>query len=863
MFDKGILNLIISLLLVVPLLSSMIFTGAETLVADTRGETTGYFTSERIYESTSRVLTGGMAIGDVDSDGQNEVAVCDFQGNLILLERSDGGSFDTLPIWREPGDPGAEKDLYDVVIADLVPGIEGPEIFVGGFSKNVTMIYHDGGEWSSQVVYNSPYRIVTMASGDIDMDGEMEVLFGSLWEKEVSGEWVVDNTIRYTEYDGTGWNTEVIQVPDTVKALEVGDADEDLPGVEVYATTRRTNRETGGTHSELVQAHLSGGNWTTEVIFVEEDNLMANVKVGDIASNHSGSEIVTVSLSGWARIHWQENDTFMHKEIYRAMTQTGDQPSALEGMAVGDVNPLNDGEEAIVSGYYNKVRQIVDVGSGVESDLAWMTSMEDIRLEISGVQIGDIIEEHPGDEAVVASLGGWVQMLSYEYDGLDLIVPEEDVLIEGSQPDEVELTIVPKGLLRGDVLLEFDDLEEVDFTVPDDLVMTDHEPLEVTVTIDPTGKASSDVRRTAVVHATIGDFTTTGEFDILIRPTSVTAGIVLGRASGNAYSGLNLLIRTTVDIEGAEGLDYVDMEVSDDHPGISVSCDSPIVPGTGGNLYVTVSRSAPVGSELISLNASHKGFIIAQAFFSVTVNEIEKNIDPFYLPDPNDKNLFTLHLNFTGPGAIDGVTMELYLGGNLVYNSEHTLSEQEDIKVPFGISKGEGGDVEVVLIKDSREFYRVVVGNVSYREGEEKDDPVVMIFIFVVLVLAAVILVFVFSRYRSSERSSEDESLMEIGGARRYHSSRGLPGSEGSRGPQGERRMPPPRGGPRPYERRIRAPSRDAGGRENIRRAPPRESHERAVRRAPSGSGSRQDVRRAPPREGSGRAERGPPRIRR
>ena len=59
---------------------------ADGYVSETRGEVAGYFGSERIYESTSRSLSGGMDIGDVDGDGEVEVAVCDFKGVLFLLD---------------------------------------------------------------------------------------------------------------------------------------------------------------------------------------------------------------------------------------------------------------------------------------------------------------------------------------------------------------------------------------------------------------------------------------------------------------------------------------------------------------------------------------------------------------------------------------------------------------------------------------------------------------------------------------------------------------------------------------------------------------------------------------------------------
>ncbi len=172
-------------------------------VSETRGEVAGYFGSERIYESTSRSLSGGMDIGDVDGDGDVEVAVCDFKGVLFLLDPDGEGGYSSRTIWEESG-AIQERTLFEVKIWDFIPEREGLEMAVGGYSRNITMIYYEEGEWVSEVIYRSPHRIINMALADVDDAPGMEILFASDKDPE-------DWNLRYIARDGTDWAvTEIV-----------------------------------------------------------------------------------------------------------------------------------------------------------------------------------------------------------------------------------------------------------------------------------------------------------------------------------------------------------------------------------------------------------------------------------------------------------------------------------------------------------------------------------------------------------------------------------------------------------------------------------------------------------------------------
>ena len=221
----------ITMVFVLFALAGVIFVPAEAEVVFTRGEVGGVFVGEEIYRS-SRSLSGGMAAGDPDRDGDIEVAFCDFEGNVILLEPREGGGFDPVFIWQVEGPQGSNKTLFDLVIADVDPDREGQEIITAGDAgsplKEIYMLWFNGTGWEVEVIHSGLQRTFDLDIGDIDPAPGDEILFGSFQHEE-------DFALHYLYRDGGIWKERSIPTIEAVKAITYEDADPTVPGKEIWA----------------------------------------------------------------------------------------------------------------------------------------------------------------------------------------------------------------------------------------------------------------------------------------------------------------------------------------------------------------------------------------------------------------------------------------------------------------------------------------------------------------------------------------------------------------------------------------------------------------------------------------------------
>ncbi len=808
-------------------------------VSETRSEMAGYFGSERIYESTSRSLSGGMDIGDVDGDGEVEVAICDFKGVLFLLDPDGEGGFSSRTIWEDPG----AMSLFEVKIWDFLPEREGLEMVVGGYSRNITMIYYEGGEWVSDVIYRSPQRIINMALADVDEAPGMEILFASDMDPE-------DWNLRYISRDGANWVMTEIITDGAVRSITHSDADSTVAGSEIYITTKNwLEGGEGRTESSVVQIHHDGSKWVREKIFTNSEDLIANIRVGDIWSMHEGNEIIAVDFNGNCTMIWEESGTWESRLIFQTHDVTTGGSYPLEGMAVGEFNPLNDGEECMISGYYNKVNQVLDIDGEVISDLAWETEFSDVRLEIAGVETGDLMPERPGNEVIIASFQGWVEMLYFEQDDVELNVEFGEVRIVSGGTEYASFEVIPKGFVGGPVLVELDDVEGITFQVSSDLTITNHEPVEVDITMVSIGQITQRVAQTVGINVTVAGIRVREEFDLVMVPAVEEVSLHLTYTSGFAYKEIPTVLASSISVVGAEFLDMIDLEVKNVPAGVFANCDTPILPSGSANLLITVGSEVEVGRYNLQIDAKYDGNVLSSIYYSLDIGSIEGNILAEMMEDPDEENMYIVMLNFTGPQMVPDVDVKLFLLGSTRYSTSHDLEPGSPIEIKFSIEKDvvdEGVGLEVSKLGTS--LFQGSVGKVTYKEKEEDEgSPLMILVLIVVIVIAFVLVFFVFYSYRSGGgESTGEESLMGVGGARRYNiRQEGRVGGArrqnirqglGARG-DFRGRMPDRRGGPRGPERVGRQRGVDIG-------------RPRVTDRPPAGyeRGGGPDRRRAPPR---------------
>ncbi len=801
--------------------------------SETRGAQAGYFGSERIYESTSRSLSGGMDIGDVDGDGEVEIAVCDFKGVLFLLDPDGEGGFSSRTIWEDPG----AMSLFEVKIWDLLPEREGLEMVVGGYSRNITMIYYEEGEWVSDVIYRSPHRIINMALADVDDAPGMEILFASDKDPE-------DWNLRYIARDGADWVMTEIITDGAVRSITHSDADSTVAGAEIYITTKNwLEGGEGRTESSVVQIHHDGSTWARKKIYTNSEDLIANIRVGDIWSMHDGNEIIAVDFNGNCTMIWEEAGAWESRLIFQTHDVTTGGSYPLEGMAVGEFNPLNDGEECMISGYYNKVNQVLDVDGEVISDLAWSTEFSDVRLEIAGVETGDLIPGRPGNEVIIASFQGWVEMLYFEHDDVELNVEFGEVRIVSGGTEYASFEVIPKGFVGGPVLVELDDVEGMTFQVSTDLTITNHEPIEVDITMVSIGQVTQRIIKTVGINVTVAGIRVREEFDLVMIPDVEEVSLQLTYTSGFAYREIPTVLASSISVVGAEFLDMIDLEVKNVPAGVFANCDTPILPSGSANLLITVSSDAEVGRYNLQIDAKYDGNVISSIYYSLDIGSIEGDIIAEMMEDPDEENMYVVRVNFTGPQMVPDVDVKLFLLGSTRYSNSHDLEKGTPIEIKFSIEKDVvDEEVGLEVSKLGTTLFQESLGEVSYVERDEEGSPLMVLAFIVVIMIALALVLFGFYIYRSGGgESTGEESLMGVGGARRYNIRQ--EGRDGARrqnirqglGARGDRRISDRRGDPRGPERAGRQVGVDRG-RPRVTDRPPARYESRG-----------QDRRRAPP----------------
>ncbi len=770
--------------------------------AEDPGEDQGrYFGSERIYNST-RSLSGGMGAGDLDGDGDIEVVFCDFSGNVVMLSPQSDGSFNALPIWEEEGPQGTDRGLFDLVVADVLEDFPGPEILVGGYSGNLYAIHREGGLWTHTVLYTTPMyddvkriRIFDIEVADVDPAPGPEILIGSMINDQLEP----DRYLRYVYRSGSDWDSVEIEVPDAVKVIDVGDADPTLDGDEIYITTSGWN-EVGGTDSSLVQLHRNGTSWDQRTLFRNPENLIANVRVGEFWSGHEGKELITAGLSGWCRVFWENGGTFQRKDVFQAKTSAGES-SAIEGLAIGDFNPRHDGDEAMVTGYYNVVTQVYEVEGEVVGETAWKTDAENIRLEFAGVEVVDVSDKFSGNEVLVANLAGWIEMLYYQDDGLSLILPDGTLEVDVDSVEQFNIEIIPEGSVSGDLVVDITGGDMVDVIYDRDHSLVQGERLNVPVVIDPISGEERTFRLNVTVS--VGDISRSGEVTVRIVPAGGGFSILVQPSTVILYDKGGNTMTSTVSLVGAEAYDQIELSVNEVN-GLSIMVDSPIRPGDTKNLIIQANPGF-IGSRTLTLTGSYNGVPIAQASIMVEVRSLSQELDFQLKKDSNDRYFVRIFLNGSAP--VKGMTIAIQIGDEVIYRTTLDMEPNSQVDLPpLALEKGDKGQVSVKATNVADADIEIMnLGPVEIPDDEkDKSSGWELLLGVVIIVIAIVVVIVLFLFVKPKQDPGDDASIEGIGGRRKYDYR--TDEEPVRRGRISEREIPRRRAEPRGPPRRPRGP---------------------------------------------------------
>ncbi len=792
-------------LLMVVLIVAIASIPSVQLAADhgTRGDKGGYMSGELIYNST-RSLSGGLGVGDVDDDDEIEVVLCDFEGNLVMIEPLEDGSFRAGKIWQEEGEPGTDKGLFDLVIMDALSSSDGPEVLVGGYSGKLYAVHKNGEDWTSTVLVRSPLRIFDIELGDIDPAPGEEVLYGSMQNDQVNP----DRYLRYIRSTtGDQYEQVEVPVPEAIKAIEVADADPEVEGEEVWITTSAWN-DKGGTVSTLVELWKDGSIWKSKVLFTDPNNLLTNVVVGELWSGHDGNEMIITSLSGWCYLAYIEGGIFEVKPIFQAKTETGSN-FGLEGLAIGDINPRHPGDEALVTGYYNRVYQIVEVSGEVIADMAWEKDSPDMKLELSGVEIADVTPVHPGNEGLIASLQGWIEMLNYEQDGLSISLPEQRFEVVQGGEVRVPVRIVPSGLIKGPLVLDIGTDPSVNVMYPTGLNIDDHDPVDLTVVIEakgPLSKRDVDLE----VTARVGTHTGYGTIGLSLEGTGSSLTLFTEPTSGIVYTSSGSHLRVKVGVLGGEEYDTLDLKVSDSE-GLLTSVNTPIVPGEDEFMTILPIKGASLGMRTVTVTASYAGVAVSETDFMIEVRKLSDDLDA--MVSRIDDQRYIARVFYNGSFPVNHVSVEFMLGSEAVGSFDDiTLEPRSNISVDILLDKGETG-VLTIFMDDlgQEEIETFNLGSIGRPEDkEEKLNWFVVVFI-VMLVLIALVFVGVILMYTRGT-SDSDARIDRIGDYRGGRApktvARGRPVAKGPLGRTLPEQQTPRRAPPPPLRTMSRGPGR-------------------------------------------------------
>ena len=322
-----------------------------------------------------------VAVGDLDGDGD--------------LDTVSGGFDNTVNVWQNDGAPfsdgtwaSQEVGSHTFWVRSLAVGdLDGDgdlDIVSGGDDSKVNVWQNDGspftGPWTSQEVGSHPHIAYSVAVGDLDGDGDLDIVSGGA-DSKVSV-WRNDGT----PFTGTWTKQEAGSHTEWVQSVAVGDLDGDGD----------LDLVSGG-RDDKVNAWQNDGNpfsgvWTKQEVGSHTDNVWS-LAVGDLDGD-GDLDIVSGGRDDKVNV-WQNDGTPFSGDW--TQQEVGSYIYSMESVSVGDLD--GDGDLDIVSGTARKVNAWQNDGNPFSGD--W--TQQEVGNHggwVSSVAMGDL--DGDGDLDIVS-----------------------------------------------------------------------------------------------------------------------------------------------------------------------------------------------------------------------------------------------------------------------------------------------------------------------------------------------------------------------------------------------------------------------------------------------------------------------------